>query len=378
MRRIRFLVQKEFIQVFRDKFMVRLIFAVPVVQLLVLANAATYDIKNLNILIIDRDRSPASQSLIDKIEGSNYFRLVGFSYDDQAANGVLDEGKADLTLNMPRGFGRDLAQGQNTRVQVLIDAVDGSKAALAQEYLAAVINEFARERAAFSSRPITMSATGSRMAPTIEIEYRNWYNLEESYKIFMVPGILVSLVTLLAMFLSALNIVREKEMGTIEQINVTTIRKREFIIGKILPFGILSLIVFTVGLVAAKFIFHTPMLGSVGLLFLFAILYIVAALGLGIVISNMSSGQLQAMFTSFFFLIIFILMSGLFTPVDSMPAWAQHLNILNPMAYFIEFIRLLMLKGSNFRQVGHLFLSMGLFAVFANILAVWTYTKRVA
>ncbi len=180
------------------------------------------------------------------------------------------------------------------------------------------------------------------------------------------------------MFLSALNIVREKEMGTIEQINVTTIRKYEFIIGKILPFGILSIIVFTIGLLAAKFIFQTPLLGSVWLLFLYAILYIVAALGLGIIISNISSGQLQAMFTSFFFLIIFILMSGLFTPVDSMPEWARYLNMLNPMSYFIEFIRLLMLKGSSFRQVGHLFLSMGLFAIFTNVLAVWTYTKRTA
>lgn len=378
MRRVLFLIQKEFIQVFRDKFMVRLIFAVPVLQLLVLANAATYDIKNIDVLIIDRDRSPASQSLIDKIEGSGYFRLVGFSYDDQAAREMLDKGKADLTLNMPSGFGRDLARGQNTQLQVLIDAVDGSKAALAQEYLAAVINEFAGERVGSFSHPDNISATTPRMAPTIEVEYRNWYNLEESYKIFMVPGILVSLVTLLAMFLSALNIVREKEMGTIEQINVTTIRKREFIIGKILPFGILSLIVFTIGLLAAKFIFHTPLLGSVGLLFLFAILYIVAALGLGIFISNISSGQLQAMFTSFFFLIIFILMSGLFTPVDSMPAWARHMNTLNPMAYFIEFIRLLMLKGSSLRQVGHLFLSMGLFAVFSIVLAVWTYTKRVS
>lgn len=373
MKKIAFIVQKEFLQIFRDRFMVRLIFAMPIIQLLVLANAATYDIKNLNVHVIDLDRSHVSMQLINKLEGSKYFNISSYSFDDKTGYRMIEKEEADLILKIPYGFGYDLAKNGNSKIQVLINAINGTKAGLANAYLNKTVADFnTRVRAEWINQPARAS-----MEP-ININYRNWYNPTEDYKLYMVPGILVSLVTLLSMFLSALNIVREKEIGTIEQLNVTTISKYQFILGKLIPFGLMSLIVLAIGLLVARYVFFIPFIGSVGLLFLYATLFIITAMGLGIFISNISANQQQAMFTSFFFMMIFILMSGLFTPIESMPYWAQLITKINPLSYFITFMRMVLLKGSQFGDVAYLFVAMGIYGLAVNLLAILTYKKTMS
>ncbi|MFT3884020.1 MAG: ABC transporter permease [Flavobacteriales bacterium] len=205
---------------------------------------------------------------------------------------------------------------------------------------------------------------------------RFWYNLRMSYRSLMVPGLLVVLVTLAGMFLSSMNIAREKEVGTIEQINVTPIRKWQFILGKLLPFWFISLFLLAFGLAVGRLVFHIPMEGSVFLLFAFAAVYLWVMLGLGLLISTVSDTQQQSMFLSWFFLVIFVLLSGLFTPIDNMPHWAQRITWLNPVSYFVEVVRMVLLKGSGFMDIARHFAVIGAFAVGINALAVVNYRKR--
>jgi ABC-2 type transport system permease protein len=191
----------------------------------------------------------------------------------------------------------------------------------------------------------------------------------------MVPGILVLLVTMITLFLSGMNIVREKEIGTLEQINVTPIKKHQFIIGKLFPFWVLGLVILTVGLLIAKIIFNVPMLGNIGLIYLFTSVYLLVILGMGLLISNFTNTQQQAMFIAWFFVVIFILMSGLFTPIESMPVWAQNITLFNPIRYFVEIIRMVMLKGSGLQDIFPKFAIITLYAIVMNGLAVWSYKK---
>jgi ABC-2 type transport system permease protein len=191
----------------------------------------------------------------------------------------------------------------------------------------------------------------------------------------MVPGILVLLVTMVTLFLSGMNIVREKEIGTLEQINVTPIKKHQFIIGKLLPFWILGMSILTIGLFIAKLVFNTPMVGSLLLLYGFTSIYILLVLGIGLFISNFTDTQQQAMFIAWFFMVIFILMSGLFTPIESMPKWAQAITEFNPVKYFVEVMRMVMLKGSTFMDILPQFAKTLVYALIINSLAVWRYRK---
>ena len=191
----------------------------------------------------------------------------------------------------------------------------------------------------------------------------------------MVPGILVLLVTMLTLFLSAMNIVREKEIGTLEQINVTPIKKHQFIIGKLFPFWVLGLMILTVGLLIARIVFNIPILGNIGLIYLFTSVYLLVILGIGLFISNYTETQQQAMFIAWFFTVIFILMSGLFTPIQSMPTWAQQLTLFNPIRYFVEIIRMVMLKGATFSDISRPFFIIAIYAFIINGFAVWSYKK---
>ena len=217
--------------------------------------------------------------------------------------------------------------------------------------------------------------TGLNQSPVIAVIPTNWYNPHMRYQLFMVPGILAILVTMIGGYLSSLNIVKEKEAGTIEQINVTPIRRFDFILGKLIPFWILGLVVFTLGLLAAWSVYGILPVGSLLLLYLFVSIYLIAVLGLGLLISTYTETQQQAMFISFFFVMIFILMSGLFTPVESMPAWAQVISNLNPVTYFIEVMRMVVLKGSGFRHILPHIVAVILFAIFFNTWAVLNYRK---
>jgi ABC-2 type transport system permease protein len=371
MRKICFIVQKELIQIFRNRIMARILLLMPIVQLLVLTYAANFEIKNIRLFVVDQDHSQLSRELLAKIQSSGYFVLEGQSISVGVGYDQLDNDKADAVITIPVGFERMFYRKENVQIQLLINAINGTKATLANSYLNAIIIDFKSQ----TSAKIISGGLDKPMPNSIAISYRNWYNPELDYKIYMSPGILVMLVTMIAMFFTSINIVREKEMGTIEQLNVTTIGKWHFIIGKLIPFWMIGLVNFFIGLGLIRLFFGVPIEGNLFLVFLFVNIYLFALLGFGMLISTITHTQQQAMFISWFFMVIFILLSGLFTPIEFMPGWAKAITKLNPVALFVQFMRLVVLKGSGFSHVTHLFFAIIAYAIVVNGLAVYNYRK---
>lgn len=368
MRTVFFLVQKEFLQVFRNKTMLPLLLVMPVVQTLLLSYAANYEVKNLSLAVVDHDLSPVSRQLCQKMAASGYFILIPEQSARHADLRMADDA-ADLILEIPPQFERTLIREGHATLSLNANAINAVKAGLGLGYAQNIIRDFNAE--------IAENWSGAAALQPLRVEYANWYNPRLDYKTFMVPGILGEIVALIICFLTALNIVREREVGTIEQLNVTPVKKWQFILGKLLPFWLLSLLMMTIGLTVGKLAFDIPMLGSLWLVFGYTAVFTPCMLGLGFLISNFADSQQQAMFTAWFFLLVFILMCGLFTPVSSMPEWAQTLNKLNPVAYFVDFMRLVLLKGAGFEEIKTNFYTVVVYAISANALAVWTYRKRV-
>ncbi|MEO8413356.1 MAG: ABC transporter permease [Ginsengibacter sp.] len=371
MRVLLFLLQKEFRQIFRDTSILRIIFLMPVIQLMVLPWAADYEMKNINISVTDHDHSTYSRKLISKITASGYFILESYTSSYAQSLVPIEKDKADLILEIPRSFQKDLVEQNEAKLFVAVNAINGVKANLGGAYLGLIIRDFNREvRMQWIQLP--------RFSPELNIEVvsSDWYNPLMNYKYFMVPGILVILVTMVGTFLAALNIVKEKEIGTIEQINVTPIKKYEFILAKLIPFWILGLIVLAIGLGISRLFYGIIPAGSLGVIFCFAAVYLLAVLGLGLLISTYTATQQQAMLISFFLMMIFILLGGLYTSIDSMPEWAQMVTRVNPVSYFIDVMRLVVLKGSGFADIKNQFLIVFGFAVLLNGWAVVSYRKR--
>jgi ABC-2 type transport system permease protein len=370
MRTIRFLLEKEFRQIFRNKTLVAIIMFVPVVQLLILPLAANYEVRNIKLSIVNHDHSAYSQSLITKITASGYFQLTSadISFEEAAKN--LESDAADLVLEIPRNFEQNLVRENKQVLFLAVNAINGVKAGLGGAYLNAIIKDYNQEVQLDWHQPTRMNGH-----PVITVIGSNWYNPLMNYRLFMVPGILAVLVTMISGYLSALNIVKEKEVGTIEQINVTPIRKHHFIIGKLIPFWILGIITFSMGLMVGWIVYGVTPAGNLALLYFFLSLYLLAVLGLGLLISTYTETQQQAMFIAFFFIMIFILMSGLFTSIDSMPQWAQVVSRFNPVSYFIEVMRMVVLKGSGLRDIYPHILAIIVFAIVLNTWAIANYKK---
>ncbi|HSN49408.1 MAG TPA: ABC transporter permease [Flavobacterium sp.] len=372
MKTILFIIQKEFRQIFRNKGMLPVIFVLPLMQLLILSNAASFEIKNIKFSYIDNDHSVASRELISKFQASKYFNIIESFSSKKEADFQMQTGKVDVILEIPNHFERDLITENNTNLSVSINAIDGAAAGVENVYISQIITGFNQK----IQTQLYQYNEASYVQPLNIVTIPSfWYNNTLNYKTFMVPGILVLLVTMITLFLSSMNIVREKEIGTLEQINVTPIRKHQFIIGKLFPFWVLGLVILTVGLTIAKVIFDVPILGSIGLIYFFTSVYLLVILGIGLIISNNSDTQQQAMFIAWFFSVIFILMSGLFTPIESMPPWAQNVTLLNPIRYFVEIIRMVMLKGATFSDISRPFFIIVFYAFALNGVAVWSYRK---
>jgi len=350
--------------------MLPIIFLLPIVQLVILVHAATLDMKRIEMIVVDMDLSPTSRELVGKFKGSPFFVISGHAFSLEDAKDELKSGTTDIVLHIPQEFERSLNRDQETQVQLLIDAINGTVAGLSQAYSSSIILDYNRN---IIAEQVTVPATTP--IKSIDIESSFWYNPELNYKIYMLPGILVILVTLIGMFLSAINLVREKEMGTIEQINVTPIKKYQFIIGKLLPFWVIALFELGFGLLIGKVFFHVPIVGSVGLLFAFASIYLMAVMGIGLLISTLSNTQQQVMFLSFFFILTFIMLSGIFTAVETMPKWATTVNLFNPVAYFMRVIRMVMLKGSAAGDILKEIYYLGIYALIILGLATWRYRK---
>lgn len=370
MRTIKFLLRKEFKQIFRNKALLAMVIMVPIVQLILLPFAADYEIKNINIAIVDHDHSIYSQKLISAIPSSGYFRLTGYTASFTEALTLVEKDKADLVLEIPTGFERNLIRELHQEVFIAVNAINGTKAAIGGTYLLKILTKFNSD-----IRTQFIQDGEFIQQPIIKMTVSNWYNPSLNYHLLMVPGVLAILVTLIGGFLSSLNIVREKEIGTIEQINVTPIKKYQFILGKLIPFWILGNVVFTIGLLISWLVYGIVPLGSIALLYGFIAVYLLAVLGLGLLVSTWSDTQQQAMFIMFFFMMVFILMSGLFTPIESMPKWAQSVATLNPVSYLIEVMRMVILKASTLKDVLPHLAIIAVFAIVLNSLAIYNYKK---
>ena len=367
MRTLYYLLQKEFIQIVRNKTILRLIFILPVVQLLVLVNAATMDMKNMEMVICDQDHSSLSSRLIRKVEASPFFILQNRVHDVASGREHLEKGKASLFLVIPDEFEETVMKGNSGTVQLLANAINSQTSQLGYAYLQRLTADLGQQ---FKIEMMGMSPTGP-----LSTTYSYWYNPGLNYKFFMLPGILVVLVSVVGMFLTAMNLVREKEMGTIEQINVTPVRKYTFIVAKLLPFLLIGLFELGLGLLIGKFVYSVPMTGSLWLVFGIATLYLVGLLGLGLLLSTFSSSQQQVTFVSYFFLLVFILMSGIFTSVENMPEWGQKVNMVNPLYYFIDVMRSILLKGAGFIDLWGQILGIFVIAISFLTLAVLNYRK---
>jgi ABC-2 type transport system permease protein len=369
---LRFILQKEFRQIFRDRTIIAMMFAMPTIQLIILPMAANFEVKHINVAYVDHDHSTYSQKLIHKIASSGYFRIIVASDSYKAGLQTIEEGDADLVLEIPPGFERNLVREGSQKVNLSVDAINGTKSSIGAAYLLSVITDFNQNLDINFKSPDTRPGLP---AAKIDVTGTNWYNIRAEYKYYMVPGILVLLLTMIGGFITALNIVKEKEIGTIEQINVTPIKKWQFILGKLVPFWIVGMTVFTIGLTVMYLVYGIFPQGSLLVLYLFASVYLVALLGLGLLISTFADTQLQAMFIAYFFMMIFMLMSGFFTSTDSMPHWARILSNLTPVTHFIAVVRLIVLKGSGLTELYPELIYLFVFALILNGLAILNYRK---
>lgn len=347
-----------------------MIIMIPILQMLVLVFAATFDIRNVNVYLVDKDLSSTSRKLSAKLEASPFFTINQASFDPENGEKELLKNHDHMVLVIPQGFERNLVRDDKASLQLLVNAIDGQAAQLGYSYALSVIRDFNKNIIAEWKGLPEFNPPYKIDAPS-----RFWYNSELDYKWYMAPGILAILVTLIGLFLSGMSLVKEKEHGTIEQLNVTPIQKYQFIAGKLVPFIAIALFDLAFGLLIARLVFNLPIVGSLWLIFGFGVLYLLGILGLGLFVSTLANTQQQVMFVTFFFMMIFILMGGIFTPVESMPQWAQTIDQANPICHFMRIMRMVVLKGSGFSDLIHEFVALCIIGVTFISLAVWRYRK---
>lgn len=352
---IRFLIQKEFLQIRRNGFLPRLIIMFPIVMMCVMPWVMNQEIKNIRVEVVDNDRSTRSQRLVHSIEASDYFVFVGQKPTYQAALKDIETSKTDVILVI-----------QDGRALIAANAVNGTKGAMGAAYLSQVVNEKFRMKNEELSKNSVAAANSSLTL----------YNKHLNYKVFMIPALFAILIMLMTGFLPTLNIVGEKEAGTIEQINVTPVSKWAFILAKLIPYWIIALFVVTVSLLLAWALYGITSAGSLGLIYLLAMLLALFFSSFGLIVSNYSDNMQQAIFVMWFFVVILLLLSGLFTPTRSMPSWAYATTYVNPMHYFIDAIRTVMVRGGNFASIAHQVLALAAIALGMGCWAVVSYKKN--
>jgi len=370
---IKYLLEKEFKHFFRNPILPKLIFIFPIMIMLVMPWVTTLDIKNINIIIVDNDHSSLSEQLIRDIDVSGYFHLADVTNDYETAISGIEYGIADVILEIPANFEKDLMNTQTAPVQISINTVNGTKGSLGGSYIGQILQKFSTNQIRINGNDNPALA----MMPKLEFVIQNRYNPYLDYKVFMIPALMIILLIVLCGILPALNIVGEKEKGTIEQINVTPIPKFLFIFAKLIPYWMMGFIIISICMILAYFVYGLAPAGNLLVIYLFAFLFILTVSGFGLVISNYSATMQQALFVTFFFVMIFQLMSGLLTPLRSMPEWAQWVTLFNPPRYFIHAIRLLYLKGSAFSHLTADFFALLGFVFFFSGWAVMSYKKNV-
>ena len=339
------MVHKELLQVFRDPRLARMVIAAPIVQLLVFGYAVSTDVRRVSTFVVDQDHTAASRDLIRTFFASGYFRLVGSSDRSGDLVETLDHGRAIAGLEIPRGFARDLAQAR-ARVQLLFDGTNSNTATVASGYASRIVQAYA------------LAHGGPLRAPPIELRERAWFNPALKSSDYNVPAVMGQIMLLLSLMLTSLAVVREREMGTLEQLMVSPLRPAELIIGKTVPFALIGLADIILITVVAVLWFHVPFEGNFLLLVVAGVLFLLSALGLGLLISTVSNTQQEAVMTSFLLIMPLILLSGFMFPVSSMPVAFQWLTLLNPLRHFLEIVRAIFLKGAGLDALWPQFLAL--------------------
>jgi ABC-2 type transport system permease protein len=342
----------------------------PLFAMIIFPYAANFDVKNIDLSVIDHDKSSYSQALIQKVQSSGYFRIsnVSGTYDEAMKSIEADE--SDVILEIPLHFERDLIKKQKADLMVSANAVNGNKGGLGSAYLANIIADYNNEVSVK-----LMQNVNKVSIPSMELVPIYRYNPTLKYEVFMVPALLVMILAMITGFLPALNIVGEKQSGTIEQMNVTPVKKWTFILSKLIPYWVIGYVVVTIAMGIALFYWNLKPSGSLLTIYLFASLFIVAFSGFGLVISNYATTVQQAILMMFFFMLTFIFLSGLYTPVENMPGWAQLISNISPLKYIMQVFRLVYLKGSSFNELHKQFFALVSFAVVFYTWAILSYRK---
>jgi ABC-2 type transport system permease protein len=369
MRIILALIKKEFLQIFRNPVLWKLITFLPVAQLLLFPFAADLEIKEVNVAIIDHDKSMLSHDILQTLEGNDYFNIVKGIQTHTQAELAMKKNRVDVIIEIPARCEEKIYRKEKPVIGIVANAINTVKASVGVAYLQQFFTDYFQTAFSSFAKPNT---------PQIDIYVSRWFNEKLDYKNIFVPGILAVLVSMIGAMLSTLNIVREKELGTIEQINISPITKSQFFIGKMIPFFIIGMGEFAVGLLIMVFLFGIGIQGSLATLLLFTAVFLLAMLGLGFMVSIFAENQVQSMFAIIFFFIVFILLSGLFTPLDSMPTWAKTLNLINPIAHFIVILKSIILKGSSLFELRNYLIGISLFALTVNSITVIFYKNRVS
>jgi len=336
--RIRQMIIKEFIQVFRDRRMKAIIFVVPLIQLMIFGYAVTMDVNNIPTAVYDLDKSYESRELLRRLESSGYFDILYFVESPEAIKELLDKGKVITAIQMDRGFSADIKKGIKTEVQVLLDGTDSNTATIAMNYASRVVAKYAAD--------IGMKHLSSSPA-LLDVRTRAWYNPDLKSRNYNVPGVIALMIMLICILLTSMAIVREREIGTMEQLMVTPIKPVEFILGKTIPFALIGFFdMFLVAVVGLSW-FNIPIRGSIPLLTLSTAIYLLSVLGIGLFISTISKTQQQALMATFLFFAPAVLLSGFMFPIENMPEIIQYGTYLNPLRYFLVILRGIFLKGNG-------------------------------
>ena len=343
-----------------------MIVTMPTIMLFVLPWAAVFEQKDIHLSIVDNDHSTLSRTLTEELSASKYFNLKQYTSSYDKALDLVKKDESSIILVFPQNFEKNILREHKVNFMLNIDALNGQKAGVGLSYISLIINDYLQNK---------LARTMQKPLPQIVICPQYRYNISMEYFPFIVPGIFAILLTAITAVFSALNIVHEKEIRTIEQINVTPISKISFIVAKVIPVWAIGFTILTIGIIIARLIYGITPTGNLLHVYFTAIIYIIAISGFGIIISNIASTEQQAMLLVFFTLMLMILLGGLFTPISSMPDWAQAITLFNPFRYMVEAIRLIYLKGSGLHDILPQILKLGGFAIALNSIAAISYRK---
>ena len=363
---LKVLIKKEILQFKRNSFLPKLVIVFPIMIMLVLPWVTTMDVRHVNVSVVDNDHSQAAKRIIEKINASEYLTLHSVTSSFNISMKELEKGNVDAILEIPQDYEKSILTGHNKRLSVSANSVNSIKGSLGTQYLVQTVNKALAE--------LRTSTTPIKTGELVTIQNR--YNPTLEYRNFMIPALLIILMIIITGFLPALNLVSEKEIGTIEQINVTPVSRFSFTLAKLIVYWVAGLVVISIALLVAWIVYGLSAVGSLAVIYAGAFLFILTISGFGIIASNISSTMQQAIFFMFFFVMVFMLMSGLLTPIESMPQWAQYFTYLLPPRYFISIMRSVFLKGATFFDMRYNFLALAILAVIMNVGAALTYKKQ--